>query len=291
MSSSSSSSDDSSTSSDSDDAQHVQFFADKAFSITQIVARDEDGRNPLRRNLETTIERHGGTVSALIHAKCHVLIAGPTAFALHGTQRVRKARRRGVPIVTSAFVGACVAAQAIVAHTPFQWSEAAITAANAECAAAAIVAAAAAAAAGGGSAREAKRQQPQLTATTTDLGCCCVCHEPGGGEWEGRKITPANCPWCAGSCPLAAAAVGAAADAPRKAAKRARQTEEEVEVGVEAAGTSSRAAATIGRSPEEGRHPSIRSPSKKARKRRAARARAAEAKKREAEHLSNFKRQ
>jgi len=233
--SSSSSSVDSSTSSDSDDEQHVQFFADKAFSITQIVARDEDGRNPLRRNLETTIERHGGTVSALIHAKCHVLIAGPTAFALHGTQRVRKARRRGVPIVTSAFVGACVAAQAIVAHTPFQWSEAAITAANAECALRSCGDRRSSSGGSGGSGGwrlRARSEAATATADSNDDRSRLLLRLPRTWWWGvgGPQDHACNCPWCAGSCPLAAAAAGAAADAPRKAAKRARQTEEEVEV-------------------------------------------------------------
>ena len=194
-----------------------QFFADTSFLITQVLGKDADGRNLGRRSLEVSIEQAGGFISALLSKNVSFLIAGPSAFAKDGTQRVRKARLRGVALVKRDFVEACVAAKAIVDHAPYAWSKDDVDQAKARCAAAEAVSAAAvrakearaeeANAAESGSAagpsltraeRTAKMLREFEASSTTDLGCCCVCHEPGGAVWDGVQITPATCPWCAG---------------------------------------------------------------------------------------------
>ena len=190
-----------------------QFFASTSFSITQVVGKDADGRNLGRRSLEVSIEQAGGFISALLSKNVSFLVAGPSAFSKEGTQRVRKARQRGVALVKRAFVDACVAAEQIVDHAPYVWGEEDVVQAQARCAADEAVSAAAvrakearaaeAKSAESSSAVDASLTRAQRTAkmlreleasSTIDLGCCCVCHELGGAVWDGVQITPA-CPW------------------------------------------------------------------------------------------------
>lgn len=58
-------------------------------------------------SIRAHVQRHGGTISSMVHRKVFALVCSTSALQ-RNTQRVRKARRHGVPIVSEDFVSSCV---------------------------------------------------------------------------------------------------------------------------------------------------------------------------------------
>ena len=140
------------------------------------------------RNAAAHCQTLGATVSSQITKKVTALVASDEAVS-QATQRVRKAMKKGKPIVSLKWLEACAQQGKRVNMQPFslmEWAAAAIQVydenkqgANAKAK----------------TAEEEDEDDDDPNAGWTEavsLGCCCVCHEMG---------TTADCEWCKGkSC-------------------------------------------------------------------------------------------
>ncbi|KAJ1458082.1 hypothetical protein M885DRAFT_614771 [Pelagophyceae sp. CCMP2097] len=131
----------------------------------------------------------GGKYSATVHKRCTFVVA--TAAAVdQRTQRIRKALKFNVPVVTPAFIDACEASSARPAHAAFVLAVAAEAPAAAKKGGAAEGASADQGedSADGPRPKKAKklRGDKWTGAQKVDLGCCCSCHDEG----------KASCDWC-----------------------------------------------------------------------------------------------
>jgi hypothetical protein len=75
-------------------------FKDKIFSLSL-------NGDDTRQDLINKIERSGGKITGQIHKNVHALLCSKTALECK-TQRVRKARKRNVPIVLTTFIDHCI---------------------------------------------------------------------------------------------------------------------------------------------------------------------------------------
>lgn len=127
----------------------------------------------------------GARTTPQVHRRVQVVVATPAAAAAaaaNGTQRVRKARKLSIPVVSPGWVRLCVQRKHRVDWTAFAYR------------AESTSAAAAARTRPCRNVEAVPRCDSDLRsgllveeARIIDLGCCCVCHE---------SESPADCPWC-----------------------------------------------------------------------------------------------
>ncbi|CBJ49090.1 expressed unknown protein [Ectocarpus siliculosus] len=82
----------------------------KVFGLTGELARKE---------LQPMLKAHGATVSAIIHKRVSFVLCTPDAVK-YNTQKVRKALKHGIPLVSQGFIAACALAGDVVDSTPFR---------------------------------------------------------------------------------------------------------------------------------------------------------------------------
>ncbi|CAM9213156.1 unnamed protein product, partial [Ascophyllum nodosum] len=71
-----------------------------------------------RKQLETTIKSNGASVSAIIHKRVSFVVCTQGAVK-DNTQKVRKANKHGIPLVSQDFLAECAKAKRVVDHTAF----------------------------------------------------------------------------------------------------------------------------------------------------------------------------
>ncbi|CAN0234217.1 unnamed protein product, partial [Laminaria digitata] len=71
-----------------------------------------------RKPLEAAIKSHGATVSAIIHKRVSFVLCTADAVK-YSTQKVRKAQKHGIPLVSQEFIAACALASRVINHSPF----------------------------------------------------------------------------------------------------------------------------------------------------------------------------
>ncbi|CAM9782718.1 unnamed protein product [Ectocarpus sp. 12 AP-2014] len=82
----------------------------KVFGLTGELARKE---------LQPMLKAHGATVSTIIHKRVSFVLCTPDAVKCN-TQKVRKALKHGIPLVSQEFIAACALAGDVVDSTPFR---------------------------------------------------------------------------------------------------------------------------------------------------------------------------
>ncbi|CAN0095139.1 unnamed protein product [Ectocarpus sp. 8 AP-2014] len=82
----------------------------KVFGLTGELARKE---------LQPMLKAHGATVSAIIHKRVSFVLCTSDAVK-YNTQKVRKALKHGIPLVSQGFIAACALAGDVVDSTPFR---------------------------------------------------------------------------------------------------------------------------------------------------------------------------
>ena len=114
----------------------------------------------------------GATVTAQVHKKVRYVIATEAATD-NSTQRVRKAWKKGIPVVTVAWIRQCIKEKKLVDVDAFllQEKEVEVSLSTKKV--------------------TSRSNKPvddlETIARTVDLGCCCACHEADA----------VDCPWCA----------------------------------------------------------------------------------------------
>jgi twin BRCT domain len=125
---------------------------------------------PSYQDLAILCHSAGAEVTAMVHRRVFCLIVTDAA-AKQNTQKIRKARKYGVPIVKVAWLRDCLAQRKVV---PFElvevpsrmsWISSTTNAGLVKL----------------------QSTAPEEEGRTVDLGCCCACHELG---------TTSTCQWC-----------------------------------------------------------------------------------------------
>lgn len=110
----------------------------------------------------------GAQYTAQVHKKVYCLVASSSAVK-HATQRVRKAWKRRIPVVTIDWVKQCIQAGKLLEMDDFRMED---KRENKSCDTSAPVAF--------------SSSNIVLEERTVELGCCCVCHESDAKD----------CEWC-----------------------------------------------------------------------------------------------
>ena len=119
----------------------------------------------------------GAQTTGQVHKRVDVVIA--TQSAVDGnTQRVRKAWKKGIPVVLSEWIQECLKQHHVVDMEPFKKSESKGTVGNLQLKEKAFK-------------KKEKRSAANVAdqTRTLDLGCCCVCHETSPNSRT-------ECDWC-----------------------------------------------------------------------------------------------
>eukprot|EP00903_Cladosiphon_okamuranus_P016540 g15258.t1 len=66
-----------------------------------------------RKEIQATLKAHGATVSAIIHKRVSYVLCTAEAVK-YNTQKVRKALKHGIPLVSQNFIAACALAKGVV---------------------------------------------------------------------------------------------------------------------------------------------------------------------------------
>lgn len=156
------------------------FFAGKALCISAKTLESDEGGSaaaaassaPEQQEaglsysaVRALIEKAGGSVSSVTHKRVHVLVATERAVARR-TQRVRKALKHKVPIVSVDYLMACDKAQECLPTAGFVLDQ--------------IEPEPKAEQHAGATTRAPARELGKpVVVKSVDLGCCCSCHDSG----------------------------------------------------------------------------------------------------------------
>ena len=149
---------------DDDDTGHrVKKRISKVCSVSIF---SEGGTTESYNDVVERLRKLGARHSSSVHRKVDILVASKEA-AVQRTQRVRKALKYNVPIVSLKFLDACEAEQSFVDPKPFALDVPAekVTYSKVTCT---------------------PVKDYNSIVRVLDLGCCCACHDEG-------KL---KCEWC-----------------------------------------------------------------------------------------------
>ena len=153
----------------------------KLFAVSTLVDKAADGSHEhTYKSVSALCELGGGKCTSQVHKKVFCVVATSCAIEAE-TQRVRKAWKKGIPVLRVEWAQDCIDRGRLVDfgehRVHFDPSRAAVAEKLRE-----------------GSKSEAKTTTNSLcedelpdAVRTLDLGCCCVCHENG---------QEADCSWC-----------------------------------------------------------------------------------------------
>lgn len=135
-----------------------------------IHAGDESDSGLSYKELAALCHSAGAEVTSMVHKRVFCLIVTDAAAVQH-TQRIRKAQKYGIPIVSVTWLAECLSQHQII---PFQRFEFEPSGRAPDIVSAAV--------------KPTKSESSaEMSERTVELGCCCLCHEHGTSD---------TCEWC-----------------------------------------------------------------------------------------------
>jgi hypothetical protein len=173
-----------------------RYFADKVFCVTSKGSEDTEvaGAEPKPRSgqqqhtydtISELITSAGGSVTGICHRRVFALVATERA-SLRRTQRVRKALKFGIPIVSPDFLRECVAQGKCVPTAPFELEVPEASAIELITKVLAKNEGKVMETAAKKRSKRSAREESVPQSVVIDLGCCCSCHADGAP----------HCSWC-----------------------------------------------------------------------------------------------
>jgi BRCA1 C Terminus (BRCT) domain len=165
-------------------------FAGMTVAISTLVKDDDDDHHAATsyQKVAELARSHGAKVSGQVHSKVHCVLCTPAALE-QATQRVRKAKKKQIPLVDGQWLYECIQQAKKIPWDKFLWKypedDPRISPPEP------IVV-------NSGTIPETKEEEDLPDTGWTepvDVGCCCVCHENGDTD----------CEWCV-SCSVNTAA-------------------------------------------------------------------------------------